>query len=339
MASRAEAIDVHAHLVPPGLLAEAERNPRSLGEVEVRQTPEGPVLVFPDMAPLRPLKPPMLSLEQRPGWLQARGMGAQFAGAWMDAVGDTLPAEAQEAWSRRFNEEMALLCKQGGEQLRGLATLPLRRPEAAARELEYAVRQLGMVGAMIGTDIHDADLALEALDPLWEAARALSVPIMLHPTYTGPGGRLSPRNYVNLYGRTVDTTYCATRLIMARLFDRHPDLTIVLVHGGGFLPYQAERLDTCYRAGDLGDVSLDRGRPSAYLSCFCYDTALLSAPAARMLVEAVGAERVMLGTDYPFPIADQGAVERLSGAFSDAATTRLVLHGNAERIFGVTVPV
>jgi aminocarboxymuconate-semialdehyde decarboxylase len=236
MASRAEAIDVHAHLVPPALLAEAERDRRSFGEVEVRQSPEGSVLVFPGMAPLRPLKPPMLSVEQRSSWLEARGMGAQLAGAWMDAVGDTLPIEAQEVWSRRFNEELARLCRRGGERLRGLATLPLRRPEAAGRELEYAVRQLGMVGAMIGTDVNDVDLAAEALDPLWEAARGLGVPIMLHPTYTGPGARLSPRNYVNLYGRTVDTTYCATRLILARLFDRHPELTVVLVHGAASCP-------------------------------------------------------------------------------------------------------
>ena len=335
MATPLKAIDVHAHLVPPGLLAEAERSPRSFGGVEVRQTSEGPVLAFPDMAPLRPLRQGMLGVEQRPGWLAARGMDAQVVGAWMDAVGDTLPAEAQQAWSRRFNEEMALLCRDADGRLRALATLPLARPELAARELEYAVRQLGMLGAMIGTDVRDVDLAAEALDPLWEAARALGVPIMLHPTYTGPGGGLSPRSYVNLHGRAVDTTYCATRLILAGLFDRHPDLTIVLVHGGGFLPYQAGRLDACYQAGDLSDRPLERDRPSAYLGCFCYDTALLSAPAARMLVDTVGAERVMLGTDYPFPIADQGAVERLSNALPGDATVRLVLRGNAERIFGL----
>jgi aminocarboxymuconate-semialdehyde decarboxylase len=287
------------------------------------------------MAPLRPLKPGMLGIEQRPRWLEEHGMDVQIAGAWMDAVGDTLPVEAQEAWSRRFNEEMAALCKQVGGRLRALATLPLRRPEAAARELEYAVRQLGMLGAMIGTDVQGVDLAAEAVDPLWEAARGLGVPIMLHPTYTGPGAGLNPRSYVNLYGRLVDTTYCATRLIAGGLFDRHPDMKIVLVHGGGFLPYQAERLDTCFRAGDLGEVSLERGQPSAYLGCFCYDTALLSVSAARMLVEAVGAERVMLGTDYPFPIADAGAVERLSGAFGDEETRERVLRGNAERIFGL----
>jgi aminocarboxymuconate-semialdehyde decarboxylase len=331
MASR-QAIDVHAHVVPPAILDEAERSPRAFGGVEVRRGPEGPVVVFPGVGALRPLRPPMLSVEQRPGWLAERGMDVQIAGAWMDAVGDTLPAETQEAWSQRFNEAMAELAQQSEGRLRMLATLPLRRPAAAARELERAVRELGMVGAMIGSDVADVDLAAEALDPLWEAARSLAVPIVLHPTYTGPGAGLSPRNYVNLYGRTIDTTYCATRLIVAGLFDRHPDVTIVLVHGGGFLPYQAERLDTCFRAGDLGHVTLGRERPSAYLPCFCYDTALLTGPAARMLVETVGPERVMLGTDYPFPIADGGAVGRLSGALADSALGP-VLRGNAERIF------
>lgn len=333
MAGVVKAIDVHAHLVPPALLAEAEGDAHSFGGVEIRRTPEGTVVTFPGMAPLRPLKAPMLDVAQRADWLEAHGMAAQLIGPWMDAVGDTLSADAQQAWSRRFNEELALLCKEGGEQFRALANLPLQHPEAAAQELEHAVRRLGMLGAMIGTDVAGVDLTDQALDPLWEAARELDVPIMLHPTFTGPGGGLSPRSFVNLYGRTIDTTYVATRLILAGVFDRQPGLRLVLVHGGGFLPFQAGRLDAVYRAGDLGEASLGRGRPSAYLSCFCYDTALMTLPAARLLVEAVGADNVMLGTDYPFPIADQDAVGRLSEALSDEGTRQKVLRGNAERLF------
>ena len=337
MLDAAQAIDVHAHLVPPALLTEAERSGRSLGGVEVRRTPEGPVLTFPDMAPLRPLKPPMLDVAQRPDWLKARGMAVQLIGPWMDAVGDTLPTEHQQLWSRRFNEELARQCSEGGGGLGALATLPLQQPELAARELEYAVRQLGMPGAMIGTDITNVDLADEVLDPLWQAAVDLEVPIVLHPTFTGPGGGLNPRSFVNLYGRTIDTTYVATRLVLSGLFDRQPDLRLLLVHGGGFLPFQAGRLDAVHRAGDLGEAPLQRGQPSAYLSCFCYDTALLAAPAARMLVEVVGADNVLLGTDYPFPIADGEAVSRVSEAIADDQTRRKVLYGNAERLFGVTL--
>lgn len=76
-----------------------------------------------------------------------------------------------------------------------------------------------------------------------------------------------------------------------------------------------------------------RGCPFAYLGSFAYDTARLTAPAARMLVETVGVERVMLGTDYPFPIADQGAVGRLTAAFPDHSTAQLILRANAERVF------
>ena len=282
----------------------------------------------------------MLRVDQRFEWLQVHGLGAQIIGPWMDAVGDSLPPEPHRAWSRRFNEELAGLCSEQGGQLAGLATLSLQSPEVAARELEHAVRELGLVGAMLGTDIAGVDLAREALAPLWEAAVSLDVPIVLHPTFRGPGSGLNPRSYVNLYGRTVDTTYTATRLIVAGVFDRFPSLKLLLVHGGGFLPYQALRLDTCFRNGDLrGSVEreapLERGLPSAYLSCFCYDTALLSVPAARMLVETVGAEKVLLGTDYPFPIADEGAAERMTDAYLDPATRELVLGGNAQRLFRI----
>jgi aminocarboxymuconate-semialdehyde decarboxylase len=335
--STGQAVDVHAHLVPPALLDEAERQPSLFGGVEVARTPEGPVVTFPGGAPLRPIKPPMLGVEQRRAWLREHGLASQIVGAWMDATGDLLPAEAQIAWTRRFNEELARMCGETSRQVRGLATLPLQRPEQAARELEYAVRELGLLGAMIGTDVARIDLADAALDPLWSAARDLGVPLVLHPTFTGPGAGLQPRSFVNLYGRTIDTTYLATRLILAGLFDRQPGLALVLVHGGGFLPYQAERLDTCFQAGDLGAVSLQRGLPSAYLSCFHYDTALISAPAVKLLVEAVGSERVMLGTDYPFPIADRRATERLSAALPDEPTLQQVLQGNAERLFPTRV--
>ena len=176
------AIDVHAHLVPRGLLAEAERNPASFGGVEVQRTPEGTVLKFPGMAPLRPIRPPMVDVDQRPVWLQERGMALQIVGPWMDAIGDSLSPDAQRAWSRRFNEELSAMCKERGEKLRGLAALPVQHAESAARELEYAVQRLGLLGAMVGTDVAHLETSPTrrsihsgVLPPSW-APRSCSTP-------------------------------------------------------------------------------------------------------------------------------------------------------------------
>lgn len=126
-------------------------------------------------------------------------------------------------------------------------------------------------------------------------AESLGVPVVLHPATHGFGGGITPAYLTFSLGRTLDTTITAAKLILEGLFDRHPDLKMVLVHGGGFLPYQAARIDNGYSSGSGRTVDLQQDNPSDYLSMLYYHTVNMSPDSLRIMRNAAGAEHIMLG--------------------------------------------
>jgi aminocarboxymuconate-semialdehyde decarboxylase len=117
------------------------------------------------------------------------------------------------------------------------------------------------------------------------------------------------------------------------VLDRHPGLLLVVVHGGGFLPYQSMRLDGGHRADALAHYAIERDRPSDYIAELYFDTVALKPASVRFLAETVGAGHVLLGSDYPFPLGDQTPVATVRAAGLGEAETAAVLGGNAARLF------
>ncbi len=322
-------IDIHAHGVPRQFLDEVKRT--RLGGVEVSSAEGGYIVTFPGCKPLRPAAGIMLDFTQRLTWLDEQGMQQQLIGPWLDVHGQELPAADGQTWVRVLNDVMAQTVADSGRRLLAHATLHLRDCAAAARELERCVRTLGMTGCMIATNPPEGELHEARFDALWDSAQALDVPVVLHPLMDGPAacmfGQL-PR-YKNLYGRLIDTTVTATQLILAGVFDRFPRLRLVLVHGGGFLPYQTGRLDR-----EFGGK--ERKLPSEYAKAFYYDTAVVSAHALRMLFDLVGTGQVMIGSDYAAgPVERPGPklTDALDASGVDPVSRQQVLRANAERIF------
>ncbi len=322
-------IDVHAHGVPQQFLEEVKRT--RLGGVDVANADGGGyVVTFPGCAPLRPAAGIMLDFTQRLGWLDAQGMEQQLIGPWLDVHGQELPPPDGQVWVRQLNDAMTESISGSGGRLLAHATLHLAEPKEAARELERCVTQLGMTGCMIPTNLPQAELHETRYDALWEAAQSLDVPVVLHPLMDGPAGCMFhdlPR-FRNLYGRTIDTTIVAAQLILAGVFERFPRLRLVLVHGGGFLPYQSARLDREF--GKEGKL------PSDDIKRFYYDTAIMSAPALQLLFSLVGTGQVMIGSDYAAgPVERPGP--RLTDALDvtgiDAASWRMVVRDTAESLF------
>jgi aminocarboxymuconate-semialdehyde decarboxylase len=138
--------------------------------------------------------------------------------------------------------------------------------------------------------------------------------------------------FKNLYGRTIDTTVVAAQLIFAGVFERFPKLRLVLVHGGGFLPYQSARLDR-----EFGGK--DKTLPSDYIKRFYYDTAIMSAPALQLLMSLVGSGQIMIGSDYAAgPVERPGPklTDALDATGVDAATRRMIVRDTAASIFKTT---
>jgi aminocarboxymuconate-semialdehyde decarboxylase len=196
-------------------------------------------------------------------------------------------------------------------RLAGLATLPLQDPAAAAEELRRAVGELGLRGAQIGTSGADG-LPLDdpVLAPVLAEAERLGVPLMLHPYYVGLKPGLTDYYFTNSIGNPLDTCIAAARLIHAGTLDRHPELRVVLVHAGGFLPYQLGRLDHAYAVRNEPQADISKA-PSTYLRRFWIDTITHADQALTFLENLVGRDRLVIGTDLPFDMADREPVERL----------------------------
>ena len=324
-------IDSHAHIVPSDLVDEARTSGKSLG-VTVEDTDRGPALQFEGLVHLRPLGG-LAQLEPRLEWMTTQGLDQQILASWLDIHGYTLSPDNAATWARLFNEHLAELVGSNGDTFKGLATVPIQDGTMAAKELEYAVNTLGMLGTMVSADPVGHDLSQDSYEPLWAAAESLGVPIVLHPATHGFGGGITPNYLTFSLGRTLDTTITAAKLILEGLFDRHPNLKMVLVHGGGFLPYQIARIDNGYRSGAGRPVELQRDKPSDYLPMLYYDTVNMSPDSLRMMRNVAGAEHIMLGSDYVFSGTPQSLTEPVREAGLEPAEYQLICCGNARKLF------
>ena len=319
-------IDVHAHLmpqraferVPPGMRAEPVE-----GADELR-------LVVPDRGAGRGAAPALRDLALHRERQASRGIGLSLLGPWIDMVKAPGDPAVQQAWCRVLNEELSAATKGSGHS-RWLAALPDLDGARAGEELERAMAA-GAVGGMLAANPERGTLARGDLEPLWATAERLRAPLVLHPGEFQPPPRLADHFMVNLVGNPFETTLAAGSLLAAGVPERHGDLDLVLVHGGGFLPYQYGRMAAGFeRWPRLRE--LQRRSPAEFLRWFHYDTVLFDAPPTRYLLVVGGDDRVLAGSDCPFAMTDARPFEAPDGLGLDAAGRRRVLGGNAALLF------
>src|SRR5262245_15765064 len=332
MAGNIEGIDVHAHGVPPKFMETVMKS--RLAGVKVEGSKTRYTLTFPGASePLRPIEGVMIDYTERLKWMDGQNMRQQIIAPWLDIHGQELPAADGQEWVRQLNDAMAEQVAASGGRLLAYATLHLADPAAAVRELERASARLGMTGTMLPCSLPQGNLSEARYDALWEAAQSLNLPIVFHPLMDGPSACMfgtQPR-FRNLYGRLIDSTVLAAQLIMAGVLDRFPKLRLVLVHGGGFLPYQTGRLDR--------EFTSPAGLPASdYVRRFYYDTVLMSTPALSLLFELVGTGQVMIGSDYAATSVERKAphlLEALDGSGIDAAGRKKVVRETAAALFRI----
>lgn len=328
-------IDVHSHGLPPSVIDEARRNGDAYGGVTVEGDDERAVFTFPGDKALRPVPAGMTDVEQRIGWLDRNGLSSQLVGPWLDVQGTSLEPARGRRWVAMINEAMAQWCSSSAGRLFPLASLHLADASAAAAELLRSSRELGCVGAMVPTHHAYGSLAVEGWEPLWEVAQDEELPIILHPPVVGPTmlhGQRPTLGFRSLWGRPMDTTVVAASLLLDRLFERYPRVRVVLVHGGGYLPYQAGRLDGEVANGRVTST-LEHGSPSSHVGKFYFDTTLMSAPAVRLLVDSYGADHVVVGSDYPFFASIVAPSDELSRASIGESAKSAVTRCSALRLF------
>src|SRR5918999_922759 len=233
------------------------------------------------------------------------------------------------ALCRAVKAGLGRLCAFDPERLAWLAQVPLRARDDAAELLAEAARA-GAVGAQIGTSVAGTPLADAELDPLWAAASERDLPLMLHPAYNNPHPGLEGHHLQNAIGNQLETTIAAERLVVTGVLDRHPRLRLLLVHAGGYMPWQAGRLRHAATVrAELADSPSD---PSTYFGRVVVDTITHDVAALTFLVNRVGAENVAMGTDLPFDMATPEPVKALEQAV-DAKTARRIMEETPARLF------
>lgn len=234
------------------------------------------------------------------------------------------------------NEGIARLVKQKPDRFVGIATLPMQTPETAAAELRRAMTALGLRGAMIGSNVGGKNLDDPSFEPLWAAAAELDAFFMIHPGNVAGIDRLRSYYLNNLIGNPVDTTIAAACLIFGGVLERHPNFRPVMAHGGGFTPYQGGRWVHGWHVRPEPKVHLKHS-PEQYLLRFRYDTICHSKTALEFLIGSCGADRVFLGSDYPYDMGMMDCVHHVRSLDIAPTDRDTILGGHAAEIFGVPV--
>jgi len=322
-------IDIHAHFFPEAYLKLiAEEG----GRFELRLSRSAPKAPVIQIGPLRvgPLRSAFSDLDVRRKEMDRQGVRVHALSLtypmvyWADGdLGLRL--------ARAMNDALAQAHTAFPDRFVGLATLPMQEPKLALEELDRVARLPGIRGAYLGTNIRGRELSDPDFFPLYERMEALRLPLFLHPIDVVGAQRLVPYYLGNLLGNPFDTAVAAAHLIFGGVLDRFKHIQICLPHAGGAFPYLVGRLARGWKV--RSECKHLKRSPSAYLRRFTYDTISHSAEALHYLVGLVGADRVMLGSDYCFDMGYERPVQiitRLRGLRqSDRAR---ILGGNAARV-------
>ena len=219
---------------------------------------------------------------------------------WKDA---SVAAEA----NRTTNDAIAEVVQQLPDRLFALGTAPMQDTDLAIAELEHCINDLGFKGLQVLTNINGEDLAADRFEPFWAKAEELDALIFLHPNGISEGRRLSDHYFINVVGNPFDTALAVHHLIFGGVMERYPNLRILLAHGGGYLPAYSGRIDHAWGARVDCRANLPHP-PTTYLKRFYLDAIVFTPHQLKYLVDLYGADRIVIGTDYPYDMGEYDPV-------------------------------
>jgi aminocarboxymuconate-semialdehyde decarboxylase len=229
------------------------------------------------------------------------------------------------------NERIAEVVSFDTRRFVGVGTLPMAHPDAAVAEARR-VTELGFPAVEIGADVNGEDLDDPRFEPVWAVLEELGLVVILHPAGFTEARRLSDYYLVNVIGIPLSTTVAVSRLILAGVFERHPGLQMLVVHGGGYLSFYSARTDHAFRHRPEMRRHIDR-LPSEYLANLNFDITVFDPAMVDLLVQRFGAERVLVGTDYPFDMGLTDPLGLLAESSLDREQREMITGGNARRLF------
>ncbi len=323
-------VDVHSHFFPDRFLRALEREGLAQG---VRgEDRSGEWIIWSSPRQSARIGPVFYDVAERLAALDRWGITVQ-ALSLSPPMLYWAPPELGRELAAVFNEDLASICRAHPDRFVPLATLPLQDVEGALVEAARAVRA-GCRGLYVGTNVNGRYLDDPAFTPLYEFAQRERLPIFTHPLNNAGEDRMSGWHLANSVGNPGETALAAARLIMGGVLERFPRLEVVLAHGGGSLAFIAGRMDHAYAVRPESREVIPQ-RPSVYLRRFYADTITHDDRTLRFLIHTVGPDRVLLGTDHPYDMADTGPVERLRRLELSRADMEAIAAQNATRLLRI----
>ena len=299
-------IDVHCHYIPENCL-------------ELQGAGPDPAAMVGDMT----------DLDRRLRDMDAMGVDIQAISPWLGFLNRDLST------THRVNDGITQAVDLHPDRLVGLAAVPMSSPAEAAAELERAVKELGLRGVEIGSNVGGKNLDAREFAPFYSKVQELDVPVFIHPVEVLGMDRLRSYHLANLIGNPTDTAVAAASLIFGGVLKEFPRLKFYLAHGGGSCPYLRGRWEHGWRVREDVRTAIE-SPPSEYFKLLYFDSLVHSPAALSYLVDSVGAERIMLGTDYPFDMGDHDPIRSIDSLqnLSDGQL-EMIIGGNAAALLKI----
>ncbi|MFJ8935087.1 amidohydrolase family protein [Streptomyces sp. NPDC102365] len=320
-------VDVHAHVLLPGVEALVDGAPGLAEARALDACRNGPAALAVNGSMIRERVPRLTDVTARLAAMDAQGVDVQLVSPSPSHYHYWAGQDTAEKVYRLANEATAAHCSAAPERLRGLGIVPLQHPDHMVPALDHALEQ-GLLGVEISSHAPGRELSDAAYEPFWSRAQETGAVLFLHPFGCTLDERLDRWYLSNTVGQPAENAVALSHLIFSGVLDRHPGLKLIAAHGGGYLPTHIGRSDHAWSTrSDAGAGCAHL--PSSYLRRLYFDSLVHDPYVLRELVRAAGADRVLLGSDFPFDMGTEDPVGMVRAARLSEADFDAVRGGNA----------
>ena len=326
-------IDIHSHIAIPQAaeFVKPHLDPATIPLINFA-TPQTKALNARQDSDRRGL---MTGHDQRLADLDAMGIDLQLVMCPPPQCYYTVPPDIAVKAAQMVNDGVAAYVAAKPDRFVALGTVPMPDGNEAASELDRCMTSLKFKGVQILTNVAGKELSDPTFAPFWKKAEELGAVVLIHPNGFTEARRFSRFYFNNIIGNPLETTIALHYLIFDGVLERHPELKIIAVHGGGYLGAYWGRIDHAW--GARGDARGDLPKPpSSYLKKIYFDTVVFTPEQLATLVAIFGIDHVLMGTDYPYDMAEYDPLEHLAATKSlDAAARAAIAGSNAKKLLGV----
>ncbi|MFI0165659.1 amidohydrolase family protein [Streptomyces sp. NPDC017095] len=326
-------VDVHAHVLLPGVEALVAGLPGLEEAKALDARRNGPAALAVSGPMVRERLPRLTDVRVRLAAMDAQGVDVQVVSPSPSHYHYWADEHTAEKVYRLANEATAAHCSAAPDRLRGLGLVPLQHPQQAVRALDHALAQ-GLAGVEISSHAPGRELSDPAYEPLWARAEESGALLFLHPFGCTLDERLDRWYLSNTVGQPTENAVALSHLIFSGVLDRHPGLKVIAAHGGGYLPTHIGRSDHAWSARSDAGASCAHP-PSSYLRRLYFDSLVHDPQVLRELVRVAGADRVLLGSDFPFDMGTEDPVGALRAARLSDSDFHAVRGGNAAALLSL----